>query len=92
MEHKVRVVQSALGKYCHEYRVSIGASLRDVAGEVNVKNVSSFEHGRSSHVKYLLYYGRLADVRGEYDLFIDGFRKTLKTIIEEMEMKKDAVE
>lgn len=75
-------VQFEIGKYCREFRNEIGASLKDVAGPTLVKNVSAFEHGRSSHLKYLLYYSRLADRRGMLPLFTLGIGEVMEQLIE----------
>lgn len=80
-------VQKTIGKYCREFRYNVGASLKDVAGEHLVKNVSGFEHGRSSHMKYLLYYSQLADRTGLLPLFILGLGEVMEELI--LEIEKD---
>lgn len=88
----MNVVQIEIGKYCREFRNELGASLKDVAGPMLVKNVSAFEHGRSSHLKYLLYYSRLADSCGVLPLFTLGIGEIMERLLEEMEMDVDVME
>lgn len=66
-------VPTEVGAYCRWYRMFVAdVPLRMIAGEEQVKNVSGFEHGRSTNQKYLLEYIRLADKRGELELFMRG--------------------
>lgn len=75
MQFNNKQTQVELGSYCRKYRMfHAEVPLREVAGEDQVKNMSGFEHGRSSNVEFLIHYMRLADRRGELTMFIEGMR------------------
>lgn len=76
-------LQKVVGGYCKSYRDSIGATLNEVGGDELVKNVSGFEHGRSSHLKYLVYYTWLADRNGDGEQFQEGLTSTIRQYIRE---------
>ena len=53
-----------VGNFCKEYRINnINMSLTDFCNiqNLNIKNVSAFEHGRANSIKYLYYYYRISD-------------------------------
>lgn len=79
-------VQVKIGKFCREFRNEIGVPLRDVAGPELLKNVSAFEHGRSSNIVYLFYYSMLADKHGMLPLFTLGIGEVMEQLIEELEV------
>ena len=71
MENLKSNVISEIGWYCRHYRMFVAeVTLREVVGDDCVKNLSAFEHGRSSNLLYLLEYMRLADERDELDEFV----------------------
>lgn len=58
-----------LNEYCRIYRVTRNINLKDVGV---VKNISAFEHGRSSNYKHFLSFLKIAKDRNELDEFIKG--------------------
>ena len=81
-------VQVRIGKFCREFRNEIGVPLRDVAGPELLKNVSAFEHGRSSNITYLLYYSMLADKHAMLPLFLLGIGEVMEVLILENDMNE----
>lgn len=78
MKFNNKQTQVELGSYCRKYRMfHAEVPLREVAGQEQVKNMSGFEHGRSSNVEFLVHYMRLADRRGELDMFLEGLSKVV---------------
>ena len=79
MEKLKSNVALEVGSYCRHYRMFVAElTLKDVVGENYVKNLSAFEHGRSSNLIYLLEYMRLADERFELDEFVSGLMGIVK--------------
>lgn len=66
-----------LGKYCKEYRNKHNATLKEIGGEESVKILSAFEHGRSSNIRHLVPYIRLAEKHGEKEKFLIGIWEAL---------------
>ena len=78
MNFNNKKTQVELGSYCRKYRMfHAEVPLREVAGDDRMKSVSGFEHGRSSNVEFLVHYMRLADGRGELDMFLEGLSKVV---------------
>lgn len=61
-----------LGEYCRNYRVSKGATLKDIEGSDKVKTLSAFEMGRSSNIAHLLKYVAYSKQQGDFEKFIVG--------------------
>lgn len=61
-----------IGKYCREYREKCKVTLIELGGEDQVKNLSAFEHGRSSNIKHLEKYIKLSKVHGDSVEFLIG--------------------
>lgn len=75
---KSKQTQVALGSFCRKYRMfHAEVPLREVAGDDQVKNLSGFEHGRSSNIELFVHYMRLADSRGEITMFFDGMKEAV---------------
>ena len=49
-----------IGNYCKQFRVSKNITLNELGGVDQIKNLSAFEHGRSSNVAHLERYIRLS--------------------------------
>lgn len=48
-----------VGQYCREYRLNVlDMTLTSFCKHfnINIKNVSAFEHGRANNINYLYYY------------------------------------
>lgn len=79
MEKLKSNVALEVGSYCRHYRMFVAElTLKDVVGENYVKNLSAFEHGRSSNLIYLLEYMRIADERFELNEFVSGLMGIVK--------------
>ena len=53
-----------VGRFCSNFRVNnLNMSLTDFCNyqNLNIKNVSAFEHGRANNIKYLYYYYNISD-------------------------------
>lgn len=64
----------AFNETCRRYRLLVGATLADIAAEsekANVKNVSAFEHGRSTNINHVTNYYRHAIRTKNENLFLD---------------------
>ena len=44
------------GKYCRQYRISKGVTLKDLTKGKQIKTLSAFEMGRSTNINHLKYY------------------------------------
>lgn len=80
METLKRNVALEVGSYCRHYRMFVAElTLREVVGDDCVKNLSAFEHGRSSNLLHLLEYMRVADERLELDEFVGGLMEVVNS-------------
>ena len=53
-----------VGKYCRDFRINyLDMSLTEFCNitDLNIKNVSAFEHGRANNIQYLFRYYRLCN-------------------------------
>lgn len=61
-----------IGEYCRFYRIVVlKLTLKEVAGE-DYKNLSNFEHGRSSNIKHMLKYVEKCETRQQKIEFLEG--------------------
>lgn len=67
-----------IGKYCRDYRLTVlNKTLQEVAGEDNIKTLSSFEHGRSKNLEHLLKYIKKCETKEQKIEFLQGLIKTI---------------
>ena len=53
-----------VGEFCRDFRINqLNMSLTEFCNisELNIKNVSAFEHGRANNIKYLFKYYRICN-------------------------------
>ncbi len=68
-----------VGRFCGDYRKNnLNMSLTDFCNyqNLNIKNVSAFEHGRANNIKYLYYYYVVSDVANRRK-FMNGLFKLI---------------
>lgn len=66
-----------IGNYCRLYRLEKNKTLGEVGGVENIKNLSAFEHGRSSNINHFIRYINLSIILGDYENFIKGIKQGL---------------
>ena len=66
-----------VGEYCKQYRTLHNTPLVDIAGEINIQTLYSFESGKSTNYKHLKHYLRLAYSKGENISFSIGLIESL---------------
>lgn len=67
-----------IGDYCRKYRLCKNVTLKQLGGEDQVKNLSAFEHGRSTNINHLLKYINLSKEYNELELFMRGLQELLE--------------
>ena len=67
-----------IGDYCRKYRLCKNVTLKQLGGEDQVKNLSAFEHGRSTNINHLLKYINLSKEYNELELFMCGLQELLE--------------
>jgi hypothetical protein len=67
-----------VGLYCKKYRESKNITLIELGGEDQVKNLSAFEHGRSSNYNHLLKYVLLSLSLKDNDNFMNGLGEVVR--------------
>lgn len=67
-----------IGEYCRNYRMNLNLTLNDVGGFEQVKNLSAFEHGRSSNIDHLVKYIKLSASLNDEANFIHGLFEVVK--------------
>ncbi len=62
-----------VGKFCMEFRKYIlRMTLKEIAGDYSISNVSSFEHGKANKIDYLFLYYNACKNDSMKDEFIKG--------------------
>ena len=69
-----------VGNYCREYRLSKGATLKELGGIEQVQNLSAFECGRSSNIAHLITYVQFAAMFCEEQEFLIGLAETINQV------------
>ena len=67
-------MKTDIGKKCREYRLALGATLKEIEGNSAVGLLSAFEMGRSSNVIHFLKYMDFALEHGDIEQFIKVVR------------------
>ena len=67
-----------IGEYCRKYRESKQVTLLELGGVDQIKNLSAFEHGRSTNVNHLTKYVLLSVSLKDNDYFMAGLTEVVK--------------
>lgn len=61
-----------INEYCKKYRVNKSITQKQIG---DVKNISSFENGRSTNIKHFESYIKLAIELNDLDNFLNGLKR-----------------
>lgn len=67
-----------IGEYCRKYRESKQVTLQELGGADQIKNLSAFEHGRSTNVNHLTKYVLLSVIQKDNVAFMAGLTEVVK--------------
>lgn len=67
-----------VGNYCRQYRLKHRITLKSIATDMrHLKTLSAFEHNRSSNIKHIAVYVKLAKQLNDMEEFVNGLIKEL---------------
>lgn len=67
-----------VGNYCRQYRLKHRITLTSISSDMtHLKSLSAFEHNKSSNLKHIAVYAKLAKALGDIDNFSEGLIKEL---------------
>lgn len=67
-----------VGDYCRSYRLRHRITLKSIATDMrHLKALSAFEHNRSSNLKHIAVYVKLARQLNDTEEFVNGLIKEL---------------
>lgn len=67
-----------IGEYCRKYRESKQVTLQELGGVDQIKNLSAFEHGRSTNVNHLTKYVLLSIAQKDNVAFMAGLTEVVR--------------
>lgn len=67
-----------LGQYCRYFRREVlKMTLQEVQGDLSLKGISHFEHGRSTNLVHISRYLKACNVESQKREFMDNIEKLL---------------
>lgn len=67
-----------LGQYCRYFRREVlKMTLQEIQGDLSLKGISHFEHGRSTNISHLSRYLKACNVESQKREFMNNIEKLL---------------